>query len=129
MARCNPSPGRSLSLQAYGGLMIQNDILPDVDEWGLHAQRQLTPRVVGVHQEVGPPTGRFNCHGFVFASSRTQILMGVEEIMEADLYASTSTPKPGDVVVYRRLLDPTEIEHTGVVAWITDLQAVFVLSK
>ncbi len=65
-----------------------------------------------------PPTGRYNCHGLVFASRRAQIAeTDMDDLLRRDGYVplqSGQTPQVGDVVVYRD--EVGEIEHTGFVS-------------
>ena len=83
-----------------------------------------------------PPTGRYNCHGLVFASRRAHIPpVGVDvdvcDLLRRDGYRPVGegrAPQVGDVVAYR--LDD-EIEHTGFVSRVEnlgDVPVVFVWS-
>jgi hypothetical protein len=67
-----------------------------------------------------PPTGRYNCHGLVFASRRTNIPaagddINIAHLLRADGYERVvGLPRPGDVAAY---VDPRgDIEHTGFVS-------------
>lgn len=76
--------------------------------------------------ELRPPTGRYNCHGLVFAARRAHIPpvgvdVDVTDLLRRDGYAllgSDQPPQVGDVVAYR--LDQ-EIEHTGFVSRVESL--------
>src|SRR5713101_8328906 len=68
----NPSPKRSLDLGAYDGWPIPNEIDADPDANAIALARLGVPPGLP-HQVLGPPTGRYNCHGLVFASRRTNI--------------------------------------------------------
>jgi hypothetical protein len=61
---------------------------------------------------------RYNCHGFVFTGGRFWIRgRYVDQILTENGYHSTSTPRPGDIVVYRD-------ENTGVPAHTGLIRAV-----
>jgi hypothetical protein len=91
-----------------------------------------SPRAIGLAREacrlelagateLQPPTGRYNCHGLVFASRRAGIPpidadVDIDDLLRRDGYRQISIderPQVGDIVAYR-LGD--EIEHTGFVA-------------
>ena len=120
----NPTPRRRLALQAYDGWDIPNSIDPDPTP-GLVALAKESHRfaVAAAKAELGPPTGRYNCHGLVFASRRTNIppinmpnAVDIDELLRRDQYERVEPPpRVGDVVVYR---GPQEIEHTGLVSWV-----------
>lgn len=122
--RMNPQPGRSITLQAYDGSPVPNSI--DVDPAaGLVELARATPRVrilLASARPLGPPTGRYNCHGLVFASRRTNIppagaphLVDIDILLQRDQYEIIeSPPQLGDVIVYRNTRQQ-DIEHTGVV--------------
>ena len=87
---------------------------------------------------LGPPTGRYNCHGLVFASRRTNVPAAgvfdegvIEALLTRDEYERIpSSPQVGDIIVYRS--DSGEIEHTGFVNRTEDIgsvRKVFVWSK
>jgi hypothetical protein len=86
--------------------------------------------------ELRPPTGRYNCHGLVFATRRAHIPpvgvdVDVDDVLQRDGYVrlrDDQAPQVGDVVAYR--LDG-EIEHTGFVSRVEALghtKVVFVWS-
>jgi hypothetical protein len=66
------------------------------------------------------PSDRYNCHGLVFASRRTNVAVvsvpfDVREILRRDGYVLISgAPQPGDVAIY---CDPAtrEVIHSGIV--------------
>jgi hypothetical protein len=134
----NPHPGRSIDLATYDGTAIPNSI--DVDPSpnmialarigsGLYSSART--------QVLGPPTGRFNCHGLVFASRRANIppanlpnACDINDLLVRDrMRPASGGVALGDVVVYR---GEREIEHTGVVSRVDPMgatQVVFVWSK
>src|SRR5262249_42400782 len=68
-----------------------------------------------------------NCHGWVFAASRFYLRgQDVETILTENGYTEMSTPRPGDVIVYRNSLG--NILHSGVVRLI-DGDEILVESK
>jgi hypothetical protein len=83
--------------------------------------------ILGGLPVLAPPTGRYNCHGMVFASRRTNIpptglpnAVDIDEILTRDQYEKISGPaQPSDIVVYRAASG--EIEHTGFVSRIDTL--------
>jgi len=75
-----------------------------------------------------PATGRYNCHGLVFASRRANIPpvgadIDIHELLGRDGYENLGEEPPhvGDIVAYR--LDG-EIEHTGFVSRVEKVGAV-----
>jgi hypothetical protein len=109
-------------LQAYDGWAIPNFIDADpAPRLAAIAKSSEKMRImVAAAKELGPPTGRYNCHGLVFASRRTNIppsaapeIVNIDDLLRCDLYDRVSPPPQiGDVIVYR---GQTEIEHTGFV--------------
>jgi hypothetical protein len=58
---------------------------------------------------------RYNCHGFVFTGGRFWIRGSyVDQILKDNGYQSTTTPRPGDIVVYRDHITGA-VAHTAVV--------------
>ena len=127
---------RSLALQAYDGWDIPNSIdLGASDTYREHAMRahRLSLAAATI---LGQPTGRYNCHGLVFASRRTNIPppamdVDIAELLHHDGYIQIPLLQPqiGDIAVYR---GENEIEHTGFVSRIETLGVtpiVFVWSK
>jgi len=119
----NPRPGRSIPLTTYLGNQIPNAI--DVDATpGMVAfarqQHNALINTVGVW-EVGPPSGRYNCHGLVFASRRTNIPPAglasaglIEMILREDQFypIPEADAREGDIALWRSERD---VEHTGIV--------------
>lgn len=137
IAPMNPYPGRTIIVQTYTGLDIPNSIDADLDPGVIWSAKRGNP-FVGTATELGPATGRYNCHGLVFASRRTNIppagmpdAVTVDDLLVHDRYEHVQPPvRVGDIVIYRQ--GNGEIEHTGLVSRIDTLgnQAViFVRSK
>ena len=85
------------------------------------ARKQLTGLLAAV-QEVGQPTGRYNCHGLVFGSRRTNIPEAgaasrglIEYLLSEDQYVQVpeALAREGDLVVWRNGAD---VDHTGFVS-------------
>jgi len=133
----NHERNRSLLLQAYDGTDIPNSIDPDPSPKYIDAAMPDRLLLASV-QILQPPTGRYNCHGLVFASRRTNIppaglpdAVDIDSLLRSDGYEPTAPPpKIGDIVVYRG--PAGEIEHTGFVVHIETIGRVskaFVWSK
>lgn len=131
----NPNPGRPLELQAYDGWPIDNWIDSDPDPGQVQHNRRHLPRFAVPHKLLGPPTGRYNCHGLVFAARRTNVNspilpVDIDDLLARDGYNRVDDPQTGDIVVYRYANG--EIEHTGIVSRVDMLgttPVVFVWSK
>jgi hypothetical protein len=78
---------------------------------------------------VGPADDRSNCHGWVFTGGR-YVLRGndVEVILSENTYHRESTPRPGDLVIYRGTPGGS-ITHTAVVQYATEGEPVLVRGK
>jgi hypothetical protein len=134
----NPNPGRSLALAAYDGGAIPNSIDADPSPGTIWLANKGRSPTSAQTTRLLPPTGRYNCHGLVFAARRTNIppagmpsAVDLDALLRRDRYALVpAEPHVGDVVVYR-YRDGT-VAHTGIVCRIEVLgrtQTVFVLSK
>lgn len=122
----NPNPGRQIVLETHAGLGISNSI--DVDPTPGMVALARAPygnlfNAPGTRQ-LGLPTGRYNCHGLVFGSRRTNIpALGnmtrglVDQILAQDHYVRVveADAQEGDVVVWRSAQD---VDHTGFVAYV-----------
>jgi hypothetical protein len=82
--------------------------------------REVTARLPhGSFEKIGPPTGRFNCHGLVFGARRTTINgvfpQDVDDLLRRDKFTQIDerSSQVGDVVVYRSM--GGQIDHTGFV--------------
>lgn len=127
----NPDPGRSLLLQAYDGWDIPNSVDPDPapDLVALARSGTQTRLLLAAVRALGPPTGRYNCHGLVLANRRTNIppiampnAVDPGRLLQRDRFAPVlGTPQVGDVAVYRA--PGGEIDHTGIVCRIERLGA------
>src|SRR2546425_1128751 len=75
-ATMNPSPGRHIPCATYDGKDIPNSIDADPGQSAIELSRRSLKRgnlVLSGLVKLGPPTGRYNCHGLVFANRRTNI--------------------------------------------------------
>lgn len=127
----NPRPGRALELSAYDGMAIPNSIEADPNPtYVALTERSLREILRDARvRRLGPPTGRYNCHGLVFASRRTGIppasmpaSIEPEVLLKRDLYGRVAPPyRIGDVVAYRAL--GGEIEHTGLICRVESIGA------
>jgi len=117
----NPSPNRGLSLQAYDGTDVPNSIDPDPTPGQVALARQGCGMLLYAVKQLGPATGRYNCHGLVFASRRTNIppvgmakVVDIDDLLQRDDCAPVSgPPQVGDIAVYRS--SRGTVEHTGYV--------------
>ncbi|MCG2577631.1 hypothetical protein LZ012_11570 [Dechloromonas sp. XY25] len=110
-----PGQGKSIPLATSKGNPIeneQNDAVTAEDEhWdGKFAARHLSakPR--------GSMSGRYNCHGLVFASRRTRIFSYTEltKILSDDNYIEIAMSQvlEGDIILY---YENNEVVHSGIV--------------
>lgn len=119
----NPSPGRSLMLQAYNGEYIPNHIDPDPTSGAVALAEAAYRRLLKIPSiRLGPATGRYNCHGLVFAARRTNIppvnfpdAINILDLLQADEYEPVHlSPQTGDLVIYRS--PHGQVEHSGFVS-------------
>jgi hypothetical protein len=134
----NPNPGRSIPLATHLGHEISNSIDLDPSPGMIAFTRRgysalLTSPTV---RQVGQPTGRYNCHGLVFGSRRTNIPEAgspteglVDFLLTEDQYSQVpeAEAREGDIVVWR---NGTDVDHTGFVSHVQrdPFRAVFVAS-
>ena len=136
----NPTPNRSLELQSYNGNNIFNYIDADPSSRMIALERQHNPYLntnLSSAVELSPPTGRYNCHGLVFASRRTNLdspgqPVNIDDLLNWDFYECIVTPPQlGDIVVYRHR-KTMEIDHTGFICRVEKIgktPIIFVWSK
>jgi hypothetical protein len=105
---------------ARDGWRIPAGVSPDPSANAVALARDVNRVVLASATPLAPPTGRYNCHGLVFASRRAHIPpvetdVDIDEVLARDGYqrVRNGDPQVGDVVAYR-LED--EIEHTGFVS-------------
>jgi len=123
----NPDPDRELFVQTYSGGSIPNHIDPDPSPSLVElARKGVSSLLQASVKNLGPPTGRYNCHGLVFASRRTNIppvgmddVLDIDNILGEDQYDPVSLSQVGDIVVYRR--STGEVDHTGFVSRVDSL--------
>jgi hypothetical protein len=112
---------RPFSVFARDGSPILADVGPDPAPESIALARGTYRLVLAGAVELRPATGRYNCHGLVFASRRANIPpvgvdVDLEDLLERDGFRplrSDESPQVGDIVAYR-LED--EVEHTGFVS-------------
>lgn len=119
----NPEPGRAIALETHLGEPIPNWIDADMTLGMVAFARQQYAQLLnnaGVRQ-VGPSTGRYNCHGLVFASRRTNVPPAgvgstglIDRVLQEDQFfrVAEADAKEGDLVVWRQ---QDEVDHTGIV--------------
>jgi hypothetical protein len=138
--RMNPDPGRTIPAATYDGQNIPNSIDLDLGPSMVEFQRRSLRRgnlVLTGLSTLGPPTGRYNCHGLVFGSRRTNIPpCGMRDDVEIDALLSrdeyeriSGLPRLGDIAIYRA--PSGEIQHSGFVSRVEQLGEpnIFVWSK
>ena len=103
-------PKRTLTLSAFDGSDISNSIESDPSPERVKndkGEMNSYLRVDGV-KEIAPPSGRYNCFGFVLGGRRTNIpAVGeldfrIDRLLSRDGYAQVDEPAVSDVVAYRR---------------------------
>jgi hypothetical protein len=112
--------GREILLVARDGWHIPNSIEADPSDRAVKSALFFGDRLLlSQVAQLMPPTGRYNCHGLVFASRRTNIppvdkAVSIDELLHRDGYQrANGAPQVGDIAAYRD--DRGEIEHTGFV--------------
>jgi len=132
----NPLPQRAIPLTTYlgPGHEIPNHIDLDPTPGVIALTRKPHAALlaaIGVRR-TGPPTGRYNCHGLVFASRRTNIPPAgsdsnglIDRILADDQFAQVTEQQAqeGDIVLWRR---DREVDHTGVICFV-DTQPIRIL--
>lgn len=74
-----------------------------------------------------PARDESNCHGWVFTGGQYWVRSeDVQSILDDNGYAPVTTPRAGDLVIYRNAVG---VAHTGVVRYIADGQPVMIESK
>lgn len=124
MSWVNPHPNRSLHIEDYTGKPIENNIDADPSEEAIaRSERSISPnRFI---EKLVPPTGRYNCHGLVFANRRTNLggpnsPIDLDDLLQRDRYRRIDArfrPQLGDIVIYRHE-STGGIEHSGIVSFI-----------
>lgn len=134
----NPQPSREIRVETYLGTPIRNFIEPDPTPRYVAFNEQHHRILLASVNRVGPPSGRYNCHGLVFASRRTNIPPPGEEsrgLIDAILREEQFGPvteddaREGDIAVWRR---GDDIDHAGIVVYVqrdVPPRVIFVWSK
>ncbi len=136
MSWINPKPHRDLNLEDYEGINVPNwiDADPGPNVIALAEKNNPFHKIV---TRLVPPTGRYNCHGLVFASRRTNIdgptlPVVIDDLIIRDRFRVISIePRVGDIIVYRNK-STGKVEHTGFVNRIDKIDKkpiVYVWSK
>jgi CHAP domain-containing protein len=112
---------RSLQLAAADGTPIPNELDDRAPpESGVRLAQDFYRIVIAAARRLQPPTMRYNCHGLVFASRRTNLAtilapLDLWDLLRRDGYGRVAgEPQAGDVAVY--VDGGGGIEHTGIVA-------------
>ena len=123
-------PGQALAIQASDGWNIPNSIDADPSPQAI-ALAKAAPSyrlLIASVTSLGPPSGRYNCHGLVFGSRRVNIdspdlPVDIAHLLTRDRYGPVrrGAPQVGDVVVYK---GPAQIEHTGFVSRLEPLAGI-----
>src|SRR5690348_14594276 len=110
---------RTLQLDAFDGKPILNSIETPPTA-GFIALAREGMRLSLLHATpLSGPTGRFNCHGLVFGSRRTNIPpasvidFDIDALLKRDGYEPVETIQVGDIVTYRK--ENGDIDHSGIV--------------
>jgi len=129
-----PVPGHSVRLR--DGFELVTCIVEDASPLALEAARRGIDRLALAHaMPLALPTGRYNCHGLVFASRRGNVgIVGfdvdIDDVLSRDGFRRVpegEAARVGDVIAYREpavvaialeRLVPAQgaIEHTGFVS-------------
>lgn len=121
--KVNRNPNRSLEVQAYNGQDIPNHIDPDPTAGAIGLAETANERLLRASvNRLGPATGRYNCHGLVFASRRTNIppsslpdSVDINDLLEADEFERVNPPpQVGDIIIYRS--QRGAVDHSGIVS-------------
>jgi hypothetical protein len=123
---------RSLQLEAFDGATVPNAIYPPPDRLTVERARREANLLIRAATQTGPASGRYNCHGLVLASRRTnvpgtEIEVDARDILSRDGFSPLLphiAPQPGDVAVYvHEGGGRTEADHTGFVCRVDTLAA------
>ncbi len=122
-------------------IALQTSIGRDIDNWQIHEIQNCEiksnndfSQYIGTTFK-GGITAIYNCHGFTFASRRTNLGPEViRDILTDDKYVEVDLAQAmvGDVVLYISGDNKGDIEHTGVISWIDTVsnpKAIWVHSK
>lgn len=123
--------GRPLVIESYDGTAIPNEEDLPPSNSALVRERRHRRLEIARSTQVGPPTGRYNCHGLVFVARRGVVPpagqdLDIGSLLRRDHFENVEDPKPGDIAAY--VNDSGEIDHTGFVVSITEFGAVMVWS-
>lgn len=116
-----PFVDQGFTVHARDGSPILAAIGGDPAPGAVSLAREAHRFAISAATQLRPPTGRYNCHGLVFASRRAYVPpagadLDLDDLLGRDGYRPLlphQTPQVGDVVAYR---SHGEIEHTGYVS-------------
>lgn len=127
---------KSIALQTSKGNDIDNYQIEELSRSELTIGEKLNTETYPLLRFKGQPTPVYNCHGFTFASRRTNIDKSSEiwKILEDDNYIKVSQEHlmVGDVILYVSNDGKGDIQHTGMVVQIDRTMqpiGIFILSK
>ena len=105
----NPRPDRQIIVQTYEGAAVSNSIDIDPTPGMIGYARANYPMLLANVKQVGPPSGRYNCHGLVFGNRRTNIPAAGEDsrgllqrLLQEDHFISVDAADvtEGDIVLW-----------------------------
>lgn len=127
--------GRSLAVEAFDGWSIPNATGSPPSAGLVRFAQEGAKAAIASANPLTAPTGRYNCHGLVFANRRTNvpapgINVDIQRLADRDQLIQVDQPQVGDVVLY--LGERGKVDHSGLVTCIKkgpdDRDVVFVWS-
>ncbi len=112
------SKKKVLSLETAAGHPIDNIQETEISQYDVKKSSSITARVKSTAEIRTLPSPRYNCHGLVFASRRTNIdnVQNVFQILLQDDYeliTDLTLLRPGDIAIYHS--ESGEPEHSAIV--------------
>ena len=130
--------------QSKGKIALQTSIGNDIDNYQIEELSQYEINSFANYSQArwlgckfkGQPTPKYNCHGFTFASRRTNIdkTSELRKILKEDSYIEVSSidVMAGDVVLYVDNSGSSDIKHSGMVVGVdlrNEIPFILILSK